>query len=49
MPAQDLFDFIECFTTFYARSLLAKLGMPAREMNPFTALTRIRSQFLRTQ
>ena len=23
--------------------------MPAREMNPFTALTRIRSQFLRTQ
>ena len=23
--------------------------MPAREINPFTALTRIRSQFLRTQ
>ena len=23
--------------------------MPARESNPFTALTRIRSQFLRTQ
>ena len=24
-------------------------AMPAREINPFTALTRIRSQFLRTQ
>ena len=32
-----------------AQICLALHGLPAREMNPFTALTRIRFQFLRTQ
>ena len=44
---------VGCFVCWSLTSLCHSNGhietMPAREINPFTALTRIRSQFLRTQ
>ena len=44
---------VVCFVCWSLTSLCHSNGhietMPAREINPFTALTRIRSQFLRTQ
>ena len=50
-PLQSIFRFDRLFVCWSLTSLCHSNGhietMPAREINPFTALTRIRSQFLR--
>ena len=54
LRGSQIFDFpLYLFVCWSLTSLCHSNGhietMPAREINPFTALTRIRSQFLRTQ
>ena len=52
-PDPSKVDAVRLFVCWSLTSLCHSNGhietMPAREINPFTALTRIRSQFLRTQ